>query len=159
MINAVGARAYVKGVVPNEMPSSWPLAALEAQAVAARSYALATSGGGAFDVYDDTRSQVYGGKDSETRAHQRADEAHPGEVVRYGKQVATTYFFSTSGGSTESVQYGFPGAAPVPYLKSVGTPTTGHLSLPHVDASATRRTRSSPGSRGSSPAGCGRSRS
>ena len=111
--------------MPNEMPSSWPLAALETQAVAARSYALATSGGGAFDVYDDTRSQVYGGKDSESVRTNRATKRTAGEVVRHGKQVATTYFFSTSGGRTESVQYGFPGAAPVSYLKSVRDPYDG----------------------------------
>ena len=45
--------------------------------MAARSYALATSGDGAFDVYDDTRSQVYGGKGSETDAHQQGRQAHP----------------------------------------------------------------------------------
>ena len=133
VINAVALNAYVKGVVPNEMPSSWPLAALEAQAVAARSYALATSGGGAFDVYDDTRSQVYGGKDSETVRTNRATKRTAGEVVRHGKQVATTYFFSTSGGRTESVQYGFPGAGPVPYLKSVRDPYDGASPVPHVD--------------------------
>ena len=125
VINAVALNAYVKGVVPNEMPSSWPMAALEAQAVAARSYALATSGGGAFDVYDDTRSQVYGGRDSESMRTNRATKRTSGEVVRQGKQVATTYFFSTSGGRTESVQYGFPGAAPVSYLKSVRDPYDG----------------------------------
>jgi SpoIID/LytB domain protein len=124
-INVVALNSYVRGVVPNEMPSSWPLAALEAQAVAARSYALATSGGGAFDVYDDTRSQVYGGKDSETGNTNRAAKRTADEVVRHGKQVATTYFFSTSGGRTESVQYGFPGAAPVSYLKSVRDPYDG----------------------------------
>ena len=125
VINAVALNAYVKGVVPNEMPTSWPLAALETQAVTARSYALATSGGGAFDVYDDTRSQVYGGRDSETARTNRATKRTAGEVVRHGKQVATTYFFSTSGGRTESVQYGFPGAAPVSYLKSVRDPYDG----------------------------------
>jgi stage II sporulation protein D len=125
VINAVTLNSYVRGVVPNEMPSSWPLAALEAQALAARSYALATSGGGAFDVYDDTRSQVYGGKDSETRRTNRATRRTAGEVVRHGKHVATTYFFSTSGGRTESVQYGFPGASPVSYLKSVRDPYDG----------------------------------
>ena len=125
VINAVALNAYVKGVVPNEMPSSWPLAALEAQAVAARSYALATSGGGAFDVYDDTRSQVYGGRDTESVRTNRATKRTSGEVVRQGKQVATTYFFSTSGGRTESVQYGFLGAAPVSYLKSVRDPYDG----------------------------------
>jgi SpoIID/LytB domain protein len=120
VINAVALDAYVRGVVPNEVPSTWPRAALRAQAVAARSYALATSGGGAFDVYDDTRSQVYGGKGSETGRTNKATKRTRGEVVRYGKQVATTYFFSTSGGETESIQFGFPGAEPVPYLKSVG---------------------------------------
>ena len=73
-----------KGVVPNEVPSSWPQAALRAQAVAARSYALATSGGGAFDVYDDTRSQVYGGKGSETARTNKATKRTDGEVVNHG---------------------------------------------------------------------------
>jgi stage II sporulation protein D len=125
IVNAVALNAYVRGVVPNEMPSSWPLAALETQAVAARSYALATAAGGAFDVYDDTRSQVYGGKDSESGRTNLATKRTAGEVVRDGKQVATTYFFSTSGGRTESVQFGFPGAAPVSYLKSVRDPYDG----------------------------------
>jgi stage II sporulation protein D len=125
VINAVGLDAYVKGVVPNEVPSSWPRAALEAQAVAARSYALATSGGGDFDVYDDTRSQVYGGKDSESKRTNLATKRTRREVVRHGKQVATTYFFSTSGGQTESVQFGFPGAAPAAYLRSVRDPYDG----------------------------------
>jgi len=125
VINAVGLEAYAKGVVPNEVPSSWPPAALRAQAVAARSYALATSGGGAFDVYDDTRSQVYGGKGSETERTNKAAKATRGLVVRYGNQVATTYFFSTSGGQTESIQYGFPGADPVRYLQSVRDPYDG----------------------------------
>jgi stage II sporulation protein D len=125
VINPVGLHAYVKGVVPNEVPSSWPKAALRAQAVVARSYALATSGEGDFDVYDDTRSQVYGGKASETGRTNRAANRTKGLVVRYRKMVVTTYFFSTSGGRTESVQYGFPGAEPAPYLKSVRDPYDG----------------------------------
>jgi len=125
VINPVGLQAYVKGVVPNEVPSSWPKAALRAQAVAARSYALATSGEGDFDVYDDTRSQVYGGKDSETERTNKAAKRTSGLVVRHGQEVATTYFFSTSGGQTESVEYGFPGADPVGYLKSVPDPYDG----------------------------------
>jgi stage II sporulation protein D len=125
VINAVGLQGYVKGVIPNEVPSSWPKAALRAQAVAARSYVLATSGDGPFDVYDDTRSQVYGGKASETGRTNRAANRTRGEVVRHGSQVATTFFFSTSGGETESVQYGFPGAEPAPYLKGVNDPYDG----------------------------------
>jgi stage II sporulation protein D len=122
VINVVGLEGYTQGVIPSEMPSSWPQAALRAQAVAARSYAVATSGGGSFDVYDDTRSQVYGGKGSETQATNAAASHSKGEVVKHSGNVATTYYFSTSGGRTESIQFAFPGADPVPYLKSVRDP-------------------------------------
>jgi stage II sporulation protein D len=125
VINAVGLEGYIKGVVPNEVPSSWPGPTLRAQAVAARSYALATSGGGAFDVYDDVRSQVYGGRDSETPRTNKGVKRTRGRVVRHGRKVATTFFFSTSGGRTESVENGFPGADPVRYLKSVRDPYDG----------------------------------
>ena len=125
IINLVDLDAYVKGVVPNEMPASWSRAALEAQAVAARSYALATAASGPFDVYDDARSQVYGGKTSEAASTTRACRRTRGEVVKYGRRVAATYFSSSSGGQTESVQFGFPGADPVPYLKSVNDPYDG----------------------------------
>jgi stage II sporulation protein D len=122
IINAVGIDAYVKGVVANEMPASWAQAALRSQAVAARSYALATKVGGSFDVYDDTRSQVYGGKASETASTNRACRRTKRRVVRYGRRIATTYYSSSSGGRTESIQFAFPGATPVPYLKSVKDP-------------------------------------
>lgn len=125
VVNAVGLDPYARGVIALEMPSSWPAAALRAQAVAARSYALATSGGGAFDVYDDTRSQVYGGVAAETGATDAAVRDSDGQIVRHGGEVATTYFFSTSGGRTENVEFAFPGAAPKPYLKSVRDPYDG----------------------------------
>jgi stage II sporulation protein D len=125
VVNAVALDSYVRGVIPNEVPSSWPQATLRAQAVAARSYVLATARGGSFDVYDDTRSQVYGGKDSETGRTNKATKRTRGEVVRHRGEVATTYFFSTSGGETESVQFGFPGAEPSPYLKAVKDPYDG----------------------------------
>ena len=122
VINAVGLEDYVKGVVPNEMPSSWPQDALRAQAVVARSYGLATGQGGAFDQYADTRSQVYGGKGSETKATNRAVEATRREAVEYRGKVAVTYYFSTSGGQTEDARFGFSGGTAVPYLKSVKDP-------------------------------------
>src|SRR5271155_6057671 len=66
-VQTVPLERYVRGVVAAEMPSSWPLAALEAQAVASRTYALtADAGGSKFDVYSDTRSQVYRGAAAET---------------------------------------------------------------------------------------------
>src|SRR5215211_1170347 len=123
VINAVPLEGYVKGVVPNEMPSDWPADALRAQAVAARSYGLATEVSGApFDQFDDTRSQVYGGLGSETAATNDAAEATAGRVVKYGGKIATTFYFSTSGGRTENIEFSFLGADPKPYLKSVKDP-------------------------------------
>jgi SpoIID/LytB domain protein len=121
-VNAVGLEAYIKGVVPDEMPPSWPAEALRAQAVAARSYALATGYRGPFDHYDDTRSQVYGGIGSETAATNAAVSATRREVVKYRGAVAVTFFFSTSGGRTENVELAMPGSPPKPYLKSVRDP-------------------------------------
>src|SRR3954470_18608814 len=61
-INVLGVEDYVRGVVSRESPSSWPIEALKAQAVAARSFVLsATPRGSTFDVFDDTRSQAYAG--------------------------------------------------------------------------------------------------
>jgi stage II sporulation protein D len=105
------------------MPSSWPIEALKAQAVAARSYALAGAvDGNGFDLYDDTRSQVYEGIAGETPATNRAVRTTRKQVVMYGGEVATTYYSASSGGQTENVEFGFPGSEPVPYLKSVHDP-------------------------------------
>jgi stage II sporulation protein D len=122
VINSVGVEGYVKGVVPNEMPSGWDQQALRAQAVVARSYGLATKRSGAFDHYDDTRSQVYGGRDSETKTTNRAVKRTKRRVVKYHGKIATTYYFSTSGGETENSEFGFSGGSATPYLKSVDDP-------------------------------------
>lgn len=123
IVNQLSLDDYVQGVIPNEMPSDWPLAALEAQAVAARSYALATDAGGdIFDQYDDTRSQVYGGLSTETGATNKAVRNSKLQVVEYNGEVIPAFFFSSSGGQTENVESGFPGADPAPYLKSVRDP-------------------------------------
>ena len=126
-INALNVNAYAQGVVPGEMPSSWPMHALRVQAVAARTYALTTKvGGNGFDVYADTRSQVYGGLDIETDRTNRAVTSTRNQVVRYRGQMAQTFYFSTSGGRTES---GFLGAPEVPYLRSVRDPYDFHSPL------------------------------
>jgi stage II sporulation protein D len=123
VVNVASLDDYVKGVVPGEMPSSWSPAALQAQAVAARSYALATDAGGpVFDQYPDTRSQVYKGADGEAPSSNAAVTATANQVLRYQGEVAATYFFSTSGGHTEDVQNVFYGAKPEPYLVGVRDP-------------------------------------
>ena len=120
VINRVSLENYVEGVIPNEMPASWASQALRVQAVAARSYALSTdSGTNVFDVYDDTRSQVYGDLSTEQSASNAAARATAGQVVEYHGNVITAYFFSTSGGHTENIENSFVGASPVPYLKGV----------------------------------------
>ncbi|HEY7836593.1 MAG TPA: SpoIID/LytB domain-containing protein [Solirubrobacteraceae bacterium] len=119
-VKRIAIERYVRGVVAAEMPSSWPAAALQAQAVASRTYALtAHAGGSRFDVYADTRSQVFRGAAAETPATNAAAAATVGQIVLYGGRPAITYFFAASGGMTESVQYGFPGAAPAPWLVGV----------------------------------------
>ncbi|MBA2240497.1 MAG: SpoIID/LytB domain-containing protein [Solirubrobacterales bacterium] len=122
VINKARVDDYVAGVVANEMSPSWDQQALRAQAVVARSYAVATARPGPFDHYEDARSQVYGGLASETAATNRAVRRTKEQVVMHRGQAATTYFFSTSGGQTESVQSGFPGASSSPYLKAVNDP-------------------------------------
>ncbi len=122
-INSVGLEAYLLGVVPREVPRTWPAEALKAQAVAARSYALATrKPSGLFDVYADVRSQVYGGLDGEAAETSAAVQATAGEVLLYAGKVATTFFFSTSGGKTMDIAEAWPGSQPVPYLVSVDDP-------------------------------------
>jgi stage II sporulation protein D len=122
-INALGLDDYIRGVVAGEMPSSWPQEALRAQAVAARTYALATSkNGDGFDQYADTRSQVYNGISGETATTDEAVAATAGEVVSYEGKPIVTYYFSTSGGRTEDVENSFLGAEPAPYLRSVDDP-------------------------------------
>ncbi len=115
--------AYVRGVVGAEMPGEWPLAALEAQAVASRTYAITDHAGGSrFDVYSDTRSQMYLGVRAQTAQTNAAVAATAGQIVTYNGQPAITYFFASSGGATEDVQYGFPGAEPEPWLVGVPDP-------------------------------------
>jgi SpoIID/LytB domain protein len=114
---------YVRGVVSAEMPSGWPLAALEAQAVASRTYALTSHAGGSrFDVYSDTRSQVYMGVAAETSATNAAVAATAGQIVLYHGAPVTTYFFASSGGMTENIENSFLGAAPEPWLLGVPDP-------------------------------------
>jgi len=114
-INAIGIEDYIRGVVAGEMPSGWPQEALRAQAVAARTYALATSkNGDGFDQYADTRSQVYNGIAGETAATDAAVAATASEIVTFAGKPIATYFFSTSGGRTENVENVFIGAAPAP---------------------------------------------
>jgi stage II sporulation protein D len=102
------------------MPFTWAPEALKAQAVVARSYALASRRSGAFDLYPDTRDQMYLGVDHEKPSTNAAVDATAGKVVLYNGEVAKTYFYSTSGGRTAAAQDVW--GASVPYLVSVPDP-------------------------------------
>jgi len=96
IIDVVGLDAYLLGVVPGEMPTEWPAAALQAQAVAARSYALASIvKNRPFDLYSDSRSQVYYGVAAESSATTAAVKATRGEILMFGGKVATTFYYSS----------------------------------------------------------------
>jgi stage II sporulation protein D len=123
VVNTVPLDAYVQGVVGGEMPHKWNLAALEAQAVAARSYALATlKPNRHFDLFSDTRSQVYGGIAYETPGINFAVRRTAGMIVMWNGHVALTFFFSTSGGRTANVSEVWPRLGDIPYLRSVSDP-------------------------------------
>jgi stage II sporulation protein D len=125
-VDAVGLDDYVRGVVSAEMPSSWAPAALAAQAVAARTYAITSNVGGAgFQLYPDTRSQMYGGVAAETAATDAAVLATRGQIVTYNGAPATTFFFSSSGGHTENIENVWIGSSPQPWLRGVRDPYDG----------------------------------
>ena len=119
-VNALGLDDYVQGVIAAEMPSTWSAEALKAQAVAARTYAITTDVAGTFyNLYPDTRSQMYRGVAAETPATDAAVAATSGQIVTYSGAPAVTYFFSSSGGYTENVEDAWPGATADPWLRGV----------------------------------------
>ncbi len=125
-VNVVGLDDYVQGVIAAEMPSTWSPDALKAQAVAARTYAITTDVAGTFyNLYPDTRSQMYRGVGAETTATNAAVAATSGQIVTYNGAPAVTYFFASSGGYTENVKDAWPGATADPWLRGVADPYDG----------------------------------
>jgi stage II sporulation protein D len=132
VVNNLELDTYLRGVVPSESPSHWPLAALEAQAVAARSYAVSELRPDSwYDLVPTTSDQVYGGLRAERRRSNHAVQETLGEVLTWNGNVARTYYSSSSGGRTEAVQDAWPGSAPIPYLRSVADPYDSYS--PHHD--------------------------
>jgi stage II sporulation protein D len=129
--------SYLRGVVPAEVPSSWPAEAVKAQAIAARSYAAYRlhPGTGTYDIYDDTRSQMYLGKLVEKAGSDNAVSATAGVVLRTpGGGIANALFHSTGGGATENNENVF--------TSSTGEKTAGVYS--YLRGSMDRRADGSP---------------
>ena len=120
IINDVDLEDYIKGVVPAEMPSGWEPEAHKAQAVAARSYAVANLGKRAslgFDLKDTPEDQAYGGASAETFKTNKAVDDTQGIVLTHDAKVITAYYFASAGGQslTASDVWG----SNLPYLRSV----------------------------------------
>ena len=110
VVNELPIESYLKGVVPAEVPASWPAEAVKAQAIAARSYAAyhRHPSTGTYDFYDDTRSQVYLGYLVEKAASNAAISATANQVVRTSTgSIANAMFSSAAGGWTENNENAF----------------------------------------------------
>jgi SpoIID/LytB domain protein len=120
VINVIDAETYLCGVVPSEMPASYPLAALQAQAVAARGQVLAKAGrheAEGFDLCATEHCQVYGGATSEDPRSNEAVSSTRGEVLVYEGRLADTLYASTCGGHTANNEDYWSEQKPVPYLR------------------------------------------
>lgn len=120
LINKINLEEYLLGVVPSEMPSKWNAEALKAQAIAARSYAVANLGKHAtkgYDLKDNTEDQAYNGASAETAQASKAVVDTLGIVVTYNHQIIPAYYHASSGGQT--VNSGGLWCKNLPYLRSV----------------------------------------
>lgn len=123
IINCVELESYLKSVVPSEMPASWNIEALKAQAICARNYALSNIGkykSQGFDMDDTVSNQVYKGVNSENPNSTNAVAATQGISLLYNGELVQTFFYSSGAGSTEDVENVW--GSSVPYLKSVNVP-------------------------------------
>lgn len=126
VVNSVAIDDYLRGVVPVEMPASWPVEALKAQAIVARSWTvkhLRSTTKYTYDVFDDSRSQVYRGVKGENAGVSALIAAQPGAILYYGTSVVNAFYCSAAGGWTENNEDAFVGAngvissTPLPYLR------------------------------------------
>ncbi len=124
-VNVLSVEKYLRGVVPSEMPAKWHPQAVQAQAIAARTYAIYERDNnhrGPFDVYDTTQSQVYRGIAVEQPESNAAIAATAGQIVTYAGLPAFTQFSSSNGGFTAPGNLPYQVAKPDPYEATSGNP-------------------------------------
>jgi SpoIID/LytB domain protein len=127
-VNVLSMDSYVKGVIPYEMPASWATEAVQAQAVAARTYASwsrAQNPKRYYQICDTTSCQVYGGVDGEDPRANAAVVATARQILTFNGKPAFTQFSASSGGWTS--------AGSVPYLPAKADPYDGHAANPVHD--------------------------
>lgn len=123
IINEVDLETYLCYVVPSEMPESYGLEALKAQAVCARSYACRQIEGSAYSAYgahvdDSTTFQVYNNTETDDLTRQAVEETY-GQVLTYGGNLVTAYYYATSCGFGNDMQVWGSSQESYPYLKSI----------------------------------------
>ncbi len=122
VVTTVGVDEYLYGVVPLEVSRAWPPEMLAAQAIIARTYAVARrSSARAYDLVAGTADQVYGGRAVETPATSAAVDATSGVVVTYGGAAASVFYMACCGGHTEDASELW-GHNTLPYLRGVADP-------------------------------------
>jgi stage II sporulation protein D len=135
-VNVVAPDDYVRAVVPAEMPTAWNIAAVKAQAVAARTYAAWSRHDNRaryWHLCDTSACQVYGGVDAETRRGNRAVRTTAGRILIYGGSAAFTQFSASSGGRLS--------AGSRPYLVDKADPYDDHDANPVHDWTLRLRAR------------------
>lgn len=138
IIGDLSMEDYVKGVIPRESPASWRPAALQAQAIAARSYAYAST-----TVLCTPASQAYGGHSKgsdrtspdyttgEQSSTNAAADATANRYAMYGGNVIKTYFSSSMGGNTANIEDSWSYSTPQPYYTGVPSPYEGLAGCPN----------------------------
>lgn len=119
VVNDIPAEAYVKSVLPSEMPPEWPAEAEKAQAIAARTFALANRGrhqADGFDLCATTHCQTYTGIAGERDASTAAVQATYGQVMTYQGRLVDAVFHTDSGGMTENSEDVW--GSRIPYLRA-----------------------------------------
>jgi len=106
IVEHIDLESYLLGVLPHEMSHSWPLEALKAQAVAARTYTKMQLKGNKsnFDLYNDTRSQMYKGAGTVYDSVRKAVEGTQGQVLTYKGDLFNTYYHANCGGGTDDAK-------------------------------------------------------
>ena len=139
VINYVDLEDYVKGVVPHEMSGSWPMEALKAQAVCARTFACRESkhlSAYGFDVCASTDCQVYNGVNGSNAATDQAVEETAGECIWYdGEPIRYAVYHSSNGGATEDAVNVW--GTETPYLRGKADPYESLISIPNSTYSVT----------------------
>lgn len=118
--NHVDVEDYLRGMA--EVPGSWPPAAVQAQAVAARTYALRAMAGGG-EICDTESCQVYAGVEREHPGQDAAVAATRGWVLTHGGALAAAFYSASAGGHSATIREGFGSGYDIPYLQARPEPT------------------------------------